>query len=721
MGGGITNKIKKIKLGLSIILVSLLLIIPVIAFGAAPWNKENFNTSNSINNSTISSSNGNVVTRTYGTGPSKFQVHIKIDPIAKLSPSTVPPVGKEWDNSSGQYATYTSTYGNPLVYTMKTEKIDASTHTVAIKFESDLYQGMWSHGTYSTNLSRDTAVPTFVANPTTGKTVLPSVIKKSGNYQDYINVNDSDNVMISHDYYEVIDEMGVVNVKGTYRATTYVGSGQIVRNFYRVITGFAKSTPNAPDIKTIDSAINKILPSQINKNNYQDYLTIKGVKFSDIDIISFTPHDTTGKLDFKIKYYTTSYHSATAPSVEKTYFFENFASSNSCPKLSVRANVNKILPSKIKDSNYTQYLFFDMPSSIKIINSFKADDTLGTLAVDVSYYPTSYHGSETATTNHTYNFTTFASLITPQITLKQDNISQITEANFANMINNRNPSEVTNALKEYVTISNVKPTDITNISYSDGQMTITYHSTSYSYSPTLTIKQRISGFAPTSSSGSANSNTTIIAIVCTLIILLLACVGWWYYYRNYYNRSKPTHRSGGRNGGYTANSRLLLTSNSNTASRRNTRSRTSQNNHIRGDIRGQSYSNNYGPRPLSSRSRGRYPTQMSQQYPPQSRGQYSTRISQQHPSQTRGRYPTQIIQQHPAPVRGQYPMRVSQQHPNPPRGQYPTQANYQYPRQQGGRYPTQANPKNPGQQDPYNRKASRPPNGSTNRGGKTNR
>ncbi len=672
--GDIVHKIKYIKASLSVILGSLL-IMPILAFNT-PLNNKTFENTNSINSSVNQVGDPDINIH-FGSGTYYCSATIHADTIGRLSPGTLPAKGVVWDNTNSIYVSFQAASSGEK-FKIYTDSIEYNS-MVVIKMVSEDTDHHTASGDALINLHADTKKPTFKTNAD-GNKVLPKTIN-ANNYSDYITVTDQDKVLLNVTGVTGNNSDGTAVIDGTYRATTYKGSGQIVRSFSYPLKDFAKIT-NEPTISTnTKSRASEVLPSSVDNINYKNYLNISD-QSRIVTVLSFTPYDKTGQLEMEIKYYSTSYHGSGASTNRYTYNLSNFAKSNSYPNFIAKSNIPEILPSKINASNYTNYLNFNGPSSEKGINNFEADDIKGTLDVEVEYFTTSFHGKGAASKTHTYHFLGFATRVTPTMTLNQSNIGKITESDFIKKISNKNVSDTIDALRDYVIIDNVKAQEITTLNYNGGTLKLTYHSTSWKNSSTLIMNQTISGFLGSSGGGGGggggpgttdNTSTIIIATVCTLLILALAGLGTWWYYRNN-SISKP--RSGGNN----PNRNMRLNSNNrNNPPSRNSHVRLAERNPDYGSQRrGRNYPSTYGSQPSSMQPRGQRPMQSRGQPSPM---RYPMQIGGQRPPQSRGQYPPQSRGQRPPQSRGQYPPQARGQYPPQSRGQYPPQSRGQYPPQ----------------------------------------
>ncbi len=488
------NKIKNIKIGLSIILASLL-IVPIISFGATQ-NKENFSTTNSIDNSSIAVSADKIVPEKYGNpGEVQFEVDINVTAIGALSPSLVPAPG-DWWHDWKNYVKFTSLTGIKLNYEMTTDAIDANGN-ITLKFEANDTQ-KYTYGYYQMALSKDTIKPSFSANKTTVSTVLASTVTLS-NYQQYVNVVDPDKTILTisfgHD-----DTTGTLILKVTYRGTTDHSDDQIVDHFNDSITGFVIAKTEPPTI-AINAKTIQILPSAMNNNNFKNYLDISDPT-AIASISSIKADDINGTLAFVANIYKMSTHSPGTPTFPFSYSFDHgFATAIKPLTITKTSHAQEVLPSIVDSSNYKTYLTIDdyYGSLIKNSMKFTHDDSSGELDVSVDYYTSNYKSKGGATKHHSFKIMGFATAtITPTLKINTMAISQITEAFFKSLIIVNYPTQTMDQLEGYVSVTNDFDTNrLADVAYAKHSLTISYYKTSYTQSPTKTetITLKIPDFA----------------------------------------------------------------------------------------------------------------------------------------------------------------------------------------------------------------------------------
>ncbi len=496
--GDFVNKNKCLKVSLSLILGTIL-IIPLTAIGI-----------NSIENveKTTSVLNGNEVggppgdfTIPIDENNIKYTIIIHQNKLAPLTTDMVPKKGDNWNNY-GSYVTFKTDMTN-LSFGLWTEALDVKNHKVELGFNgyTAYHSKDFAIGYHWVNLSTKNQTPTFKGKNVAS--ILPSVISND-NFNTYVEVIDPDKTILSAST-QSDNANGKLTITGTYRETSYTYSDKLTKNFSTTITGFARPT-NAPSMKA-KSNIKEILPSKVNKDNYQNYITVTNAsQIADVEWIH--PHNSTGKLELRVKFYTTTYHTNGAPADYATFNFSNFATSSTSPVVTNKSNDDQILPSQVTNANYSDYLNVTNISSIipqgKVPNEYlfklTPDDVKGNLDVRIEYYTTSYHGTNNPPTNwYSYELTGFAELTTkgPSITINQANISEITENTFESKIVENDPVLTLNQLSHYVYINDFDVNKIAKITYSNEHLKVYYYKTSYAHSPTplLYSEKLISGFS----------------------------------------------------------------------------------------------------------------------------------------------------------------------------------------------------------------------------------
>ncbi len=704
------NKIKRLSVCLSVLLGSIL-ITPMVVMGVtaiAPSTSEVMKSTNAVNSGASIPEPSDL--EFWDSDKSGWTVHVLIhqNKIAPNIISTVPPVGQHWDNSSNKYGSLTCTTGQTLTsayfYTMA---IDKAKNQVRFAFDVQSAGGHHIIDSVWVDLSNPTVTPTYSDKGEIYK-ILPSKISAK-DFSTYINLIDPHHYISGNTSWKSNDTDGTLELSGHYRASDYNYADKLIMPFTQTLTGFAK--PEGKPTFSANGNAPNILPSSVGPSNYTQYLTI-GNKGNIKNVTKFSGDNSTGTLKFTVNYYTTTYHGG-EPTASFPVTITNFAKDNGTPTVITKTSAKDILPSKVSKDNYSTYLSVSNPTAIKDAESTAHDDSKGTLSMKMVYYSTSSHSSSSPTGTKTYNFNSgFANLTAPVISINQSEINDITEADFNEKIIFNDPTKTLDNIQDYVTISNIDPSEIISVNYSNNNLEVAYCSTTYVGSPTYKMNQKMDGFhAPGLGAGGIGYSNTII-IICMSIIAILALGGLGYWY---YRRSKGTTIQV-RGSDKRQNLRLEQRNAMHNSSRMNSRVQLGQRNpngRIQG-IRPGSYPTTYSQHP-----QGRYPLQVSQgqrssgRYPTQSRGQ-----------QAPGRYPMQVTQgQRPS---GRYPAQsrghqASGRYPTQSRGQqasgrYPTQSKGQ---QTSGRYPTQTSGGNPRTNRPSGR--NNPPNGSSRPSGKNHK
>ncbi len=244
---------------------------------------------------------------------------------------------------------------------------------------------------------------------------------------------------------------GKKNFIVSYHANTW--SGSATNDATHEISGFVTSMP-APTI-SVNNAGKKVLPSILNVNNYTQYLSV-GTNGTISSIVSFSPNDATGHLDFRIKFYTTSFHGSGAPTDFYTYLLDGFITSTNAPSVSFKTVDQQVLPSIVNDHNYQTYFNISDPKSSIVTGSIKyeADNAVGKLTVTGSYYATSIHTSGSTTGNFSYSSSDFAhSSVVPILTINSEAKkvvpSTIDISNYSNYLDIKDPDKslITSSLR----------------------------------------------------------------------------------------------------------------------------------------------------------------------------------------------------------------------------------------------------------------------------------
>ena len=287
-------------------------------------------------------------------------------------------------------------------------------------------------------------------------------------------------------------------ISGTYYTTTDKVPGAPTGTYMYQLANFAK-TNTSPIFTGKPNADKKVLPSEVNLNNYQDYLTLQDPNHSVVtNDITFKDNNITGTLLISGTYYTTSYHAAGAPTSNYNYTINGFASSSVKPVFTTKKNVSTILPSIVDSTNWTNYLNVT-DSSALITNdiNFNPGDSSGQLTVSGRYYSTSNKSPGYPTAPYSYTLSGFAEVyVAPTFSIIASQSqkvlpSTVNVSNCNNYLNIIDPSKDLIMSDMHFNSDDIK-----------GQLTITgtYYTTSSKATgaPIDSFKYSLNGFASNS-------------------------------------------------------------------------------------------------------------------------------------------------------------------------------------------------------------------------------
>ncbi len=371
------KKIHFFGLGLSLLLTPIVLV-PLLIQD----NKTQIDPESSTSNLTA---NGDWISNTdVGSGISYTIVVHTAAITHDYNSSTCPQVGQSWSTKYVEYRDVVNISSTNIH--SKTLLINKGSNQAKIDFSSYLPNGTTAHTTHTFQLGvGNSTKPTFTIT-NAGRNNFASKVSIT-NYSTYLTKTDPDSVFINLTNISSDVSKGTVTVSGRYysdQKKTHKGT------FNQTISGFLTTVP--PPTIIVNSSGNKVRASIVTASNYSTYLDITP-SHQISSVVSITPHDTTGELDFKIKYYSTNIQKSGSRTETKTYNLQGFYDGNTAPKFSITKHAQEKVPSKVDNTNYTTYLRTIDPDNALIINDikFSSNDKAGQLTISGNYYQTSDH------------------------------------------------------------------------------------------------------------------------------------------------------------------------------------------------------------------------------------------------------------------------------------------------------------------------------------------
>ncbi len=275
----------------------------------------------------------------------------------------------------------------------------------------------------------------------------------------------------------------------------------------------------------------RYLPSSVTTSNLMNYVNEIDTKKSFIKASKVTSNDNLGNLYIDGSYYTTTFHGG--PTLTFSTTVSGFATNTTIPTITFNGtNIGHIteadFKSKIVANNPTKTLdnLKDWMTVTNIdhnaITNISYTETQGSNPshVTITYHSTSWSGSSPATQDGIVRG--FASKVAaPTISTTQGNIAKITEGDFESKIVANNPSKTIDNLKGYVSVTGIAMNAITNISYANKTLTVTYHENTWSGSAPKNQNHGISGFAKVVNAPTIEVNKDNIATITDTVFAQL--------------------------------------------------------------------------------------------------------------------------------------------------------------------------------------------------------